>query len=79
MSTRGSHKGSSDVQPMQSARVAAGVYEVLGTSTHVMVCRSPELRLRDRPMWSLVSDGRCVGVYATKRAALQAAQLNPQI
>lgn len=65
----------SKVQPMRSARIAPGYYEVLGTTHCVEVKRV--VYPGDGVYWALVIDGRCDDIYPTKREALQACQADP--
>ena len=60
------------VIPMQSARLAVGQYEVIGTSTGCLVLRGPDC-------WGLYSNGELVGKFPTKLAALVYCQEHPEL
>lgn len=69
--------------PMASARVYAGRYEVLGTSTHceIVLLSHPSTGsgLRRLYVWALYSGGAFVKSFATKREALQHCQSHPEL
>lgn len=65
-----------EVQPMPSARIEPGRYEVLGTGRGCVVRRVG--RGRDVRWWLLV-DGELYAVRATKRACLQLCQEDPTL
>jgi hypothetical protein len=66
----------SDVQPMTSARIYAGRYEVLGTSTHCEIVQKQFITLH---VWALYSDGNFVKSFDTKREALQYCQEHSEL
>ncbi len=61
---------------MQSARIYAGRYEVLGTSTH---CEIVQKQFVSVYVWALYSAGEFVKSFSTKREALQFCQENPEL
>jgi hypothetical protein len=63
-------------QPMKSARIYAGRYEVLGTSTH---CEIVQYQFISIFGWKLESDGKFVKSFDTKREALQYCQEHPEL
>ena len=67
---------SDDIVPMKSARMYAGRYEVLGTST---ACEILQQQWVSIVVWALYSDGNFVKSFPTKRAALQYCQQHPEL
>ena len=66
----------SDIVPMKSARIHAGRYEVLGTST---ACEIRQQQWMSLIVWALYSDGEFVKSFDTKREALQYCQAHPEL
>ena len=60
-------------QPMQSAKMGAGTYVVLGTSTECVIARCESGR------WALDSNGEFVDWFDTKREALIYCQEHPEL
>jgi hypothetical protein len=63
---------------MTSAKISAGVYEVLGTSTACQLF-SGATGVHHRPLWFLYSDGKVVTAFLSKRAALVYCQEHPEL
>jgi hypothetical protein len=68
----------SEVQPMTSARIGDGLYEVIGTSTACVVRRVPWVMV-NVVQWELTSDGKLVRMFDTKREALQFCQEHAEL
>jgi len=65
-----------EVQPMPSAKIHAGKYEVLGTSRECIVQWDQWLTLT---RWVLTVDGSFHKSFPTKRAALVYCQNHPEL
>lgn len=63
-------------EPMKSARLCAGHYEVLGTSTGCEIIQRQFVSLY---VWALYSDGEFVKSFPTKRDALVYCQEHPEL
>lgn len=66
-----------EVIPMKSARIFAGKYEVLGTSTECII--EQKWFLGNPVGWALYSNGEFIRTFPTKRQALQYCQEHPEL